>query len=117
MGNGTRRDQYLRVLVIMLASSVICAVAWWWYGSLIWWNPDGIKQPYAWLCTFSELLNFPGWLVVMIFDLRESPAHLATRMTDTLIPTLSGLFWTLLSFLLMKLWRIFRGYVHKPANS
>jgi hypothetical protein len=101
----------------MFASCVICAVAWWWYRSLIWWNPNGIKRPYTWLSTLSELLNFPGWLVFMIFDPRESPAHLATKVTDTLIPTLSGIFSTLLALLLMKLWRIFRGYVHKPANS
>jgi hypothetical protein len=104
------------VLVTMLASCVVCALAWWWWRSSSWWNPTGIKLIYTWLATFSEVLNFPGWLVVMIFAPRESPAHLATKLTDTLIPILSGLFWAMLALLLMKLRRIFRGYVHKPAD-
>jgi hypothetical protein len=63
------------------------------------------------------VLNFPGWLVCMIFDPRESPPQLATKLTGMLIPILSGLFWTLLVLLFVKLWKIFEGYVHKPANS
>jgi hypothetical protein len=101
----------------MLASCVVCALAWWWWRSSSWWNPTGIKPTYAWLATLSEGLNFPGWLVVTIFDTRKSPAHLATKLTDTLIPILSGLFWTLLALLLIKLRRIFRGSAHKPVKS
>jgi hypothetical protein len=117
MRNGIRRRQYLRVSAAMLVSCVVCALAWWWYRSLVWWNPTGIKPIYNWRSTLSELLNLPGWLVVIMFDPTESPLPLATKLTDTLIPILSGLFWTLLALLLVKLWRIGRDYVHKPAKS
>ena len=80
-------------------------------------NPTGSERLYRWLATVTEVLNFPGWLVVMMLGPTEAPAHLSTKLTDTLIPTLSGLFWTLLALLLVKLWRILGGYVRKPAKS
>jgi hypothetical protein len=80
-------------------------------------TPTGIERLYPWLDTLTVVLNLPGWLVVIIFDARESPKPVATTLTDTLIPILSGLFWALLVFLFVKLWRIIGGYVHKLAKS
>jgi hypothetical protein len=79
-------------------------------------TPTGIERLYPSLDTVTEVLNFPGWLVIMIFDPRESPKPPATKLTDTLIPIVSGLFWTLLVLLFVKLWRIFAGFVHKTAK-
>ena len=119
MRNGIRSRQYLQVSATIVVSCLVCALAWWWHGSSTWWmnsTPSGIERLYPWLSTLTEVLNFPGWLVVMICDPRESQAQLATRLTDVLIPILSGLFWTLLAVLFVKLWRIFGGYVQKPAR-
>ena len=119
MRDDSKQRKYRLETATMLVSCVVCALAWWWNSSSRWMNstPTGIERLYPWLDTLTDVLNFPGWLLVMICDPRESPAHLATRLTDTLIPMLSGLFWTLPVLLLMKLCKIFRGRVHKPAKS
>jgi glucuronate isomerase len=115
-----KQRKHRREMATMLISFVVCALAWWWHISSSWWmnsTPTGIERLYPWLDTLTEVLNFPGWLVVMIVDPRESPMLPATKLTDTLIPILSGLFWALLVLLFVKLWRIFGGCVHKSAKS
>ncbi len=80
-------------------------------------NPSGIDRIYPRLDDLAELLNFPGWLVVMLFDPRQSPKPLANSMTDALIPTVSAFSWTLLAYLFVKLWKFLHRYVHARANS
>ncbi len=112
MTAGFKQRKYRRETATMLVSFVVCALAWWW-----WRTRTGTERLDRFLSYLAGVLNFPGWLVVTIFDPRESPMQPATKLTDILIPILSGLFWTLLALLLVKLWRIFRGHIHKPAKS
>jgi hypothetical protein len=51
-------------------------------------------------------LSIPGWLIVTMFDPRET--QLANRLTDILIPFVSGLFWTSLALLVVKLFKFAR---------
>src|SRR5438309_11587959 len=51
------------------------------------WNSVG-----AWIGTTCIVVTFPGWFIVMMV----SENQLATKLTDILIPILSGLFWGLL---------------------
>ena len=108
-----RRLKYLRkAAVIMLVTCIAAAIAWaWWRGGVAT-GSSQIDLPLDWL---SLALTLPGWFVVQTFDLREP--QLATKLTDILIPLLSGLIWGLLVLVVLKLAQILREYVraHKSG--
>lgn len=108
------RREHFRVAAAMLVSCAVCAFAWHWVRTE---TTTGSETLYPLLGHLAVVLNFPGWLVVTVFDPWESPAQLATKLTDTLVPILSGLFWVLLVVLFVTLSNVFGKYVRWPDNS
>jgi len=70
----------------------------------------------AWVGTACLVVTIPGWFIVTMVR----GDGLATKLTDTFIPILSGIFWGLLVILLAKLTsRVFRhsrATVAKPTQ-
>jgi hypothetical protein len=95
-----------KAAVIMLITCMAAAIAWaWWRGGAA----TGSPSIDPWLDWFSLALTLPGWFVVEAFDPREP--QLATGLTDTLIPLLSGLIWGLLVLVVLKFSQMLRKYV------
>jgi hypothetical protein len=76
---GIKNAKSLRTSTMLLVSCAACALAWWWWIAR---TATGNERLNPLLSYLAGVLNFPGWLVVMIFDPRESPMLPATRLTD-----------------------------------
>jgi hypothetical protein len=57
-------------------------------------------------------MDLPGWFIVSMF----SRGGQGTRITDILIPLVSGAFWGLLVILVAKLMRLLLRYARPPAS-
>jgi hypothetical protein len=92
---------------ILLIALSVSAAAWWRWRCV---GLTGSGRADSWLSYLSLALVVPGWLIVTMFDPRET--QLANRWTDVFIPLLSGSFWALLTLLATKVLTFFRKHVH-----
>jgi hypothetical protein len=107
MNSATRYSKYVLASAIVLVACVVTVLAWWWQRSG---GATGIDRVDLWLTYSSLVLNIPGWFIVGMFD--KSQAQLATKLTDVLIPLLSGLIWGLVALLALKLSKTLWKYAH-----
>ncbi len=66
----------------------------------------------VWIATAFIVIDIPGWFIVAGFKAND----LATRLTDILIPILSGAFWGLLVILVTKLIKLLLRYARPKVR-
>jgi hypothetical protein len=99
--------KFLTASSIVLVACIAAAFAWWWWRSGA---ATGIDHVDLWLTYIAMVLFVPGWFIVGMLD--NSQTQLATKLTDILIPVLSGLIWGSLALIIPNFSKMLRKYVH-----